>query len=207
MAECLMVILTNWSLGHEIRIPVLTNRTIGGDFESRPFGGLIPCPLPPAFTGTVVIERYHKGLAERARLIEKLVGYVATAATHDGDLVRRFELVVAEGVNWRLDRHNLGGIHGIPHRKPRACFVPQTWAERRVVTGIAKRRSFDFPLHRAVKKNQARVRTVIIRVDQSAFMQGIDQIRIKPPGIHKVVVSNRPIGFACHGVLRGQFLE
>jgi len=144
---------------------------------------------------------------ERARLIQKLVGYVATAATHDGDLVRRFELVIAEGVNRRLDRHNFGRIHGIPHRKPRARFVPQTWAKRRVMTGIAECRSFDLPLHRAVKKDEARVRTVIVRVDQSAVVQGIDQIRIETPGIHKVIVSNRPVGFARNGVLRGQFFE
>lgn len=60
MAECLMVPLTAELHGHEISIPIFANRTVGRDFESRPFGSLIPCPLPPALSGTVVVERYHK---------------------------------------------------------------------------------------------------------------------------------------------------
>jgi len=56
---------------------------------------------------------------------------MATATTHDGELIGWIELVVTQCVDWRFDGDNLIRVRQVSDRKPRGCFVSESRAQRR----------------------------------------------------------------------------
>lgn len=66
---------------------------------------------------TIVVEGNDKQLAAHLGLLENFVRNMATATTHDGELIGWIELVVTQCVDRRFDGHNLIRVRQVSDRK------------------------------------------------------------------------------------------
>jgi hypothetical protein len=99
-------------------------------------------------------------------------------------------------------------MHGeISDRKPGGKLISKARTEYGLMFGIPKSGSAHLATLVAVKENEARIGSMIVRVDRTATVQFIHQWRRKLALFNQVVSGNRPVGILSHRVECGQLFE